>query len=345
MYDIEIDSAIQMGESIGLDYVSLLSALAEGDLSQAVGIAMRALGDMRSMLFSDITSMIRGILVPVFISAFVNILVKGSSGRRAISLITKVCISAALCSIFVQLHTTTMHTLDKLLKCSEAFNPILMTMSTLAGAVNTSAVLTPMTGLCTLIIQRLMMSVCTTLCSLSAITAVSGNICSEIRLGKLRDLLKKLLYWISGSVTTGFITLLTLQGRLSAGRDNTAARTVRFAAENLIPIIGGNISDSMDALLSSAVSILNVLGISGLLLLAAAVAVPALRIAAAALTLRFLSSAAEPMGDEGLSACISQFADATEMLLVILLASLVLCAMLVGSCMTASGNVLWRGST
>ena len=133
---------------------------------------------------------------------------------------------------------------------------------------------------------------------------------------------------------------MTIQGRLGAGRDSVAARTARYAIESLVPVIGGNVSDSLDSLLSTAFSVKNALGATGLALLIAASFAPVVRIALTSLALKVVSAVSEPLGDDGLTAMAAQFAGAAEMLLVACLAALLLCAMLTGSCMSAAGNVV-----
>ncbi len=56
--------------------------------------------------------------------------------------------------------------------------------------------------------------------------------------------IKKLIVFITSFTATVFITMLTLKGMLSVAADGVAVRGIRFLIGNLIPFIGGAVSDA-----------------------------------------------------------------------------------------------------
>lgn len=272
------------------------------------------------------------LLAPGTIMIVSKLIVPGTNGGRfAANFACRVCCISTLIACFVQMRTAAMDLLDSILKCSETMVPVMISAMTLSGADSGAALVSPAAGLLANIIQNVMQKWGLAMASAAAIVAVSGNLGVKIRLKKLFDLLKRVLHWGTGILVGMFTTMLTLQGKLGAGRDTAAVRTARYAVENLLPVVGGNLSDSLDSLLAAAVNVQNILGMSGLMLLISICAVPLARLLGEIIILKLCSAILEPAGDDLLTAMISQFGDSLEMLAIIVLAATLLCGLLLSS--------------
>lgn len=238
------------------------------------------------------------------------------------------------------MRTIAQELLFSILECSEAMVPVMISAATLSGADTGSIFLTPMSGMLAKIIQNAIDKWGIAIASVSAIVAISGNLGERIRFNKLFELLKRFLHWAVGILIGMFTTILVLQGRLLAGRDTVARRTARYALENLLPVVGGNLSEALDSLLLAAVNVRNSIGVSGLLLLGTVCAVPLIRMLGETLLLKICAAILEPVGDELLTTMISQFGDAVEMLAIVVLATALLCGLLLGSGIGAVQNVI-----
>ena len=69
----------------------------------------------------------------------------------------------------------------------------------------------------------------------------------------------------SGLGTAGsFKSVLVISwALLSTGYDSAAVRTARYAVDNLLPVVGGEVANTMDALVSSVLLVKNAAGAVG----------------------------------------------------------------------------------
>lgn len=81
---------------------------------------------------------------------------------------------------------------------------------------------------------------------------------------KLSKTVKTIYISFLGFVATFFSGIVTLKGVLGAGADSLTARGVRFVVGKALPIVGGAVSESYHALISSLSLIRNTVGVFGI---------------------------------------------------------------------------------
>ncbi|MBQ5823728.1 MAG: hypothetical protein IIW48_02855 [Clostridia bacterium] len=74
--------------------------------------------------------------------------------------------------------------------------------------------------------------------------SIFSGINDELNFEKLVEYIKKIIIFLMSFFSTVFITMLTLKGMLSGAADGVAVRGVRFLIGNLVPFIGGAVSDA-----------------------------------------------------------------------------------------------------
>lgn len=337
---LELDALEAAGEAAGLDVAEMLSSLISGDLAPPDALSALAEGAAASVA-GDAAALAASLAPPVAVSLLARLaLPSGTGARRMVRFVCRAAAVAALAGAYARLSGVAEALMDDILRCSDALAPAMIAAVALSGAETTAAALTPMSAVCADLIENLLCRWGLALSGAAAGVAIAGNLSDAVPLKRLYGLFRQIMQWGTGLLLAAFFGALTIQGRLGAGRDSVATRTARYAIESIVPVIGGNVSDSLDALLSTAFLVKNALGATGLALLAAASLAPVARIALTSLALKLASAIAEPLGDDGLTAMTAQFAGAAEMLLVACLAALLLCAMLAGGCMSAAGNVV-----
>ena len=109
-----------------------------------------------------------------------------------------------------------------------------------------------------------------------------------------------LLKWVSVTFLTGlvivFTCFLSITGIVSGTADAAASRIAKTAISTALPVVGGVISDAAGAVAAGAGTVKNTIGVFGMAVTLAVIAVPFLRIGAAYLAYKAAA---------GLSACIS----------------------------------------
>lgn len=337
---LDLETLENAGATVGIHVRDMLDCLVSGNLQAGLDALPALLVQGKNAVLQDLRSVAWALLMPVVVSLVLRLVLgRDSTSQGAIQFICRASVIAVLSATFVRLSGAASALMAQMLECSDALTPAMITALALSGAENAATALTPMTGLCANLIQNFLSKWGLALCSGAAAVAIAGNLSDSIHLKRLHGLLRQMLNWMAGLLMAAFMGALSLQGKLASGRDSVAVQTARYAIENIVPVIGGNVSDSLDSLLSTAAMVKNALGVSGLVVLCAVCLTPLCRLAGMSLALKLFSAIFEPLGDKTMTALTSQFADAIEMLLIICVVGAVLCAMLTGSFMNAVGNL------
>lgn len=337
---LELGELNQFALEQGVSLEDVLGRILSGETSLSENWS--ALADpVKRAAEEEIKGVGAALILPMAVLLTLKLALPGrAAARRTAGYVCRAASIAALSRAFVRMSGVAQGLMENLLRCSDLLTPAMITATTLSGAESTAAFLTPMSGVCANLIQNLLSRWGIALSAAAAGIAIAGNLAEGVRLKRLHGLFRQTLNWSAGLMMTAFMGILSIQGRLGGARDSAAARTTRYAIESIVPVIGGNVSESLESLLSTATIVKNALGASGLALLLCLCLVPLGRLGFSALFLKAVSAMAEPLGDDGMTALTAQFADAVEMLLVVCTAAAVLCALLVGSCMAAAGGIL-----
>lgn len=335
-----MDEAMQFASAQGVDLAMIVRQAISGEISVGDSFS-QFLGHARELVFSDFVRLGAMLLAPALAMLMIRLLMPEAGGaRRATMLVCRVSCIAGLAEIFADMRSVTQALMSAIAECADLLTPVMITAVSLAGAETTALFLTPFVSVCVNLIQHILAQWGVAISSAAAAIAIAGSLSESVKLKRLHNLCRRIIHVGAGGLLTGFVAILTIQGRLGAGRDGAAVRTARYAIENILPVIGGNVSDSLDSLLSTAYIVKNAFGVSSCILIAAVCLVPMLRLLAMAFFLHFVSAAAEPMGDDSMTAMLGELGAAVEMLLIVAAVGAVLCALLIGSCMSAASNVV-----
>ena len=307
------------------------AALRPGDLLEALLVRTRG-------IWRELRACLPAMLLPALVAAIAAARTKGGRTAQAARLLC--CLACAvteirlLASLFAEVRGLS----EQILAFQDAVLPVFTALLTAAGATASAAYL-PQAAIAGRAGAELLSGKGVSLCAAAAVLAVAGSLNPRFHLSKLLSLCNSLVNWGTGLLLTGYLGLLGAQGLLGAGWDSASVRTARYAVDNLLPVIGGEVADSLDGVLSSLVLVKNALGVTGLLLLVRACAGPFLRIALALALLRLTAAVIEPL-DEG---CVSGLTDAcaqvAQMLLLLASACIVLAVLLLGAMLIAGQNL------
>lgn len=316
----------------------MLSALS-GELDFAEWF-LSLLNQGKDAFLQDFSYIMAAIIAPAAVLMLLKFaLPVGANAQKTAAFVCRLSCIASLTAVFARMQSISEALLHEVAALSNVLTPILISSAALAGAETSAAFLSPMTALCANLTENMLAVWGIAISTAASGIAIAGNLSSTIQLKRLHGMLKRILHWGTGGLLAAFTAILTLQGRLGAGRDSAAARTARYAIENLIPVVGGNVSDSLDSLLSTAQMVKNALGVSGLMLLANVFIEPVIKMIGTILLVHFSAAIIEPLGEESLISFAEQFADSIEMLLITCTTAIVLCMLLIGSCISTTSSL------
>jgi stage III sporulation protein AE len=72
-----------------------------------------------------------------------------------------------------------------------------------------------------------------------------NNISEDFKINNLSKLLNQVVLWTQGIIMTVFIGMVTIRGITTSTIDAVAEKTVKFAVDNFIPIVGKSLSDAI----------------------------------------------------------------------------------------------------
>ena len=257
--------------------------------------------------------------------------------HRALDLLCEMAAGLTLLALTVELIDSVSHVCNRLKAFSNAAAPVLVAALTLVGAPSMAAAMTPSAAAADGISVFLSADVGLPLIRIASILAVCGGLSDHFRLNRLFKLCVSAIKWLLGACMTGFLALMSVKSVALGGHDSVAVQTVSFAVDNLLPIIGSEVADTVGSVLASAALVKNAAGLAVCAALIAMVALPVTQLVAAALTMRLLSACLELIDSGSLAELTDRFSQVIESLLAILAAVAALGVILAGAVVFTAG--------
>lgn len=221
--------------------------------------------------------------------------------------------------------------------------PVMIGALTASGAAISAAALEPamlgMTEVAVWIIETVFVPAV----MISAALNIVNGMSDKFKTDRMIKLLNNAVKWGMSIVLTVFVSLAGLKSIASAGADGLAVKLSKFAASNLIPVVGGILSESVETVMSCSVLIKNTVGIAGIICLALIALRPMLKIAAILILFRISAAVAEPVSDPKIVVCISRLGDSISVLFSILAAVTVMFVIVVTIMINAGNSAVFFG--
>ncbi len=131
---------------------------------------------------------------------------------------------------------------------------------------------------------------------------------------QISSLVKKIYISFLGFVGTFFSGIVTLKGVMGAGADSLTSRGIRFVVGRTVPVVGGAVSDTYSALVSSLSLIKNTVGIFGIVTVILTVLPSLLELVGWVFALSIVVSVSELLGSNSCSGMLNIFKDALTLL-------------------------------
>ena len=131
---------------------------------------------------------------------------------------------------------------------------------------------------------------------------------------KISLIVKKLYITFLGFIGTFFSGIVTLKGVMGAGADSLTSRGIRFVVGRTVPVIGGAVSDTYSALVSSLSLIKSSVGIFGIVTVVLTVFPSLLELIGWVFVLSIIISISELLGSNDCAGMFSIFKDALTLL-------------------------------
>lgn len=306
-YIEQLDSAVK--DSVPqFNFKDMVIKLAKGELDwKPADIINNLLRQLFKEVVANFALLGKLVILAVICAVLQNLVCsfeKGTTGQLAYSVTYLVLITIAIGSFSLAVNAGR-EVVDAMVTFMQALLPVLLTLLVAVGGVASAAIFSPVIlttlGLFGTIIKNIVLP----LFFFIAILGVVSNLTDRFKVTNLADLLKYVATSIMGVFTTIFLGVLAIQGVAGAVGDSVTYRTAKFGVKAFVPVVGGMLSDALDAVISSSLLIKNALGIAGIGVIGAIMVVPMLKIITLAFTYKLAGSIIQPVGDGHMVECLN----------------------------------------
>lgn len=206
-------------------------------------------------------------------------------------------------------------TVEEISEYGKLLLPVMTTAMAAQGSVTTSAALYTGTAAFDAVMSGLISKLLTPMIYFFLALAVSCAAIGEEMLKKLRDMLKSFMTWVLKTLLYIFTGYISITGVVSGSTDAAALKAAKLTISGAVPVVGGILSDASEAVLVSAGTVKNAVGIYGLFAILAIWIGPFLKIGAHYLLLKATGAVCGIFGSKPITDMIQDFSSAMGLLL------------------------------
>ena len=324
---------------VALDVRALIGQLTAG------GAADRAeplLASLRAMLGAALKEALPSALTltaPALLWALGRQLTGGGRLGAASELVCALSEASLLAGLYAGQADAARASLERIAGLIGRFHPVVSALLSACGAPGLAGLMAPAGALATGLIARVMTGAVLSLSAAAAVLAAADGL-GQLTLTGLFKLCVSTANWLLGGATTLFLGLMTAGGLLERGRDGMALRAAEYAVDSLLPVIGGDVADTLGAAASGAALLRGAVGVTGAALLTGVCLGPMLRLLASIWGCRLAAALAQPVAEGPLIRCLNGFADAMRLLFLAQAACTVLFLAIAGAGVAAGGALM-----
>ena len=128
-----------------------------------------------------------------------------------------------------------------------------------------------------------------------------------------------------------FGAALGMRGLIKGGADSLSMKTARYTVDSLLPVVGGDVADSLGLLIASAKAVQGGIGIVCCAALLLQCAMPAFASGSCMLIAKICRAVCEPFGLKGAQLLLEGYADVFRAMLVAVASTVMLFVLLAGA--------------
>lgn len=208
-----------------------------------------------------------------------------------------------------------MNTVGEISEYGKLLLPVLTTGLAAQGGSATSAALYAGTAFfATLLSSLIVRLLCPMLYIFLCLSVANGVVGHEL-LQKLRSLVKDLSTWCLKNLLYLFTGYMSVTQVVTGTADASAVKAAKLTISSIVPVVGGILSETSEAVLIGAGMLKNAAGVYGLLAILAVWIGPFVRIGAQYLLLKFTAAICTVFSTKGTSSLIEDFSTVMGLLL------------------------------
>lgn len=189
-------------------------------------------------------------------------------------------------------------------KALDTIIPVLTVAMIASGSGSTAAVLNPESAVLSQFINNIITTLVLPAVIILAVFIILDAVFTKDKFGGVIAFGKSLLSWVVGILFTFYASVVSIKGLAAASYDGISLRTMRYAVNNSVPLVGSLIGDGVNLALACCSMLKSAIGIAAFILIVLSVLSPLLSMLVYMLLLK------------AFGACVSPFAPAQTITLV-----------------------------
>lgn len=194
--------------------------------------------------------------------------------------------------------------IQQMISFTIAFIPLLLALIATSGSIISAGFFHPVILFLTNISGVFVDKVVLPLLFLSVLLSIVSTLTTNYKATKLASLLRNWSIGLLGIFMTVFLSVVSIQGSVTAVADGIAIKTAKFATSNFIPVVGRMFTDAADTVISASIILKNTIGLAGVGILLFIVLFPALKILIIAFVYKFSAALLQPLGGGPIITCL-----------------------------------------
>ena len=236
--------------------------------------------------------------------------IKGTANLAGCSAIAAILISNANSMIWLASQT-----IQELSEYGKLLYPVMTTALAAQGGITASAALYTGTAFFNALLGSLLAKFLIPMIYGYLVISIANRALGEDMLSKIGDGIKNGMSWCLKTLLTIFTTYMSITGVVSGTTDAAALKATKVTISTVVPVVGGILSETSEAVLVSAGFMKNAAGIYGILAILAIFMEPFIRIGIHYLLLKITAAACNMLGIKEVTGVVEDFSAAMGLLL------------------------------
>lgn len=220
--------------------------------------------------------------------------------------------------------------------------PVLVFLIATSGGITSAMTIDPIVLGAVAITPRIYMGFIFPLILVYFALQFANNLSKEFKISRMCKFIKQIIMISQGFVLTVFVAILTMRGIVSDNMDAVALKTVKFAVDNFIPIVGKAFSDAITTFAGYSLAMKSVISVLGVIILIAIVLYPIIKIAIMAISFKVTAAIIEPVVDSRISESVDMVGEALVMIMSCII-SVTIMFFIMASMIASSGKFIVGG--
>lgn len=232
-----------------------------------------------------------------------------SFGKKGVSdiagLVCSIVIIGLAMTNFQTIFQMTIDAVNTITYTTEILLPVLIVILISMGQVTSGTIMSPLLLTAVTIFQTIIKTVVLPAIFLSTVLSLINCLTEKDYVNQLSRFIRQVALFITGIIMTLMSGIIAIQGLIAQTSDSLIIGTAKYSLDAFIPIVGGFTADTVELFLKCMGSIKGVVGVFGILVIAALILTPIIKILAISAIYKVTALLIEPVASKKLAAGIS----------------------------------------